>query len=77
LAVSPEPELTIARDSPAREVSEAGRARVRSELLAETNGPYITSELSYFWPSALSCQFPALQPSKLSLFPTSTQEKSA
>jgi hypothetical protein len=46
--VSPEPELTIARDRPAREVSEAGRARVRSELLAETNGPYTTSELSYF-----------------------------
>ena len=32
----------------------AGRARVRSELLAETNGPYTTSELSYFL--VLSCE---------------------
>jgi hypothetical protein len=28
---------------------QAGRARVKRELLAETNGPYITSELSLFW----------------------------
>src|SRR5271157_5306367 len=27
----------------------AGRARVKRELVAETNGSYITSELSYFW----------------------------
>ena len=52
--MSPEPELTIARDSPAREVSKAGRARVIRELLAETNGPYTTSELSYFL--AVSCE---------------------
>jgi hypothetical protein len=39
----------IARSSPAREALKAGRARVRSELLAETNGSYTTSELSYFY----------------------------
>jgi hypothetical protein len=33
---------------PAREAAKAGRARVKRELLAETNGPYTTSELSYF-----------------------------
>jgi RNA polymerase primary sigma factor len=42
LAVSPEPELR-SRETPAREVLRAGLARVRSELLAETNGPYTTS----------------------------------
>ncbi|MFZ0734525.1 MAG: hypothetical protein WAM79_19550, partial [Candidatus Sulfotelmatobacter sp.] len=33
---------------PAREATKAGQARVKRELLAETNGPYTTSELSYF-----------------------------
>jgi hypothetical protein len=32
---------------PAREAAQAGRARVKRELLAETNGPYITSELFF------------------------------
>jgi hypothetical protein len=31
---------------------QAGRARVKRELLAETNGPYITSELSLFSPES-------------------------
>ena len=53
MAVSPEPKLTIAALRPAREAAEAGRARVKRELLAETNGPYTTSELSYFLHSLL------------------------
>jgi hypothetical protein len=49
LAVSPEPERR-SRASPARETARAGQARVISELLAETNGPNITSELLLFAP---------------------------
>ena len=38
----------IARCGPARETPRAGRARVRSELLAERNRSYTTSELLFF-----------------------------
>jgi hypothetical protein len=38
----------IARSSPAREAAIAGQARVKRELLAETNDPYTTSELLIF-----------------------------
>jgi hypothetical protein len=48
LAVSPEPELDRAQ-LPRKGSSESRSARVRSELLAETNGSYTTSELSYFF----------------------------
>jgi len=65
LAVSPEPELTIAQRSLQRQ-SWAGRARVRSELLAETNGSYTTSELSYFWRKYFSDLRP--QPAIRSIF---------
>jgi len=47
LAVSPEPKRR-SRAVPAREAARAGRARVKRELLAETNGPHTTSELSLF-----------------------------
>ena len=40
----------IAQCSPARDGTESRSARVKRELLAETNGLYTTSELSYFWP---------------------------
>ena len=48
MAVSPEPELR-SRAAPRKGSSESRSARVRSELLAETNGSYTTSELSYFF----------------------------
>ena len=38
----------IARSGPAREAAKAGRARVKRELLAETNGPHTTSELLFY-----------------------------
>jgi len=47
LAVSPEPELR-SRETPRKGSLESRSARVKRELLAETNGPYTTSELSYF-----------------------------
>ena len=47
LAVSPEPELR-SRAAPRKGSSESRSARVKRELLAETNGSYTTSELSYF-----------------------------
>ena len=40
----------IAQCSPARDGTESRSARVKRELLAETNGLYTTSELSYFSP---------------------------
>jgi hypothetical protein len=46
----PGAQAKIARSGPAREAVKAGRARVKRELLAETNEPDITSELSYFLP---------------------------
>jgi hypothetical protein len=39
----------IAQCSPARDGTESRSARVKRELLAETNGLYTTSELSYFF----------------------------
>jgi len=45
--VSPEPELR-SRETPRKGSLESRSARVKRELLAETNGPYTTSELSYF-----------------------------
>ena len=47
MAVSPEPELR-SHDAARKGSSESRSARVIRELLAETNGPYTTSELSYF-----------------------------
>ncbi|SPF42083.1 hypothetical protein SBA1_420003 [Candidatus Sulfotelmatobacter kueseliae] len=45
---------------PAREAVRAGRARVKRELLAETNGSYITSELLIF----CTCQPSAFSPAQ-------------
>ena len=45
--MSPEPKRR-SRGAPAREALKAGRARVKRELLAETNGPHTTSELLFF-----------------------------
>src|SRR4029077_16392933 len=60
----PGAQAKIARSGPAREAVKAGRARVKRELLAETNEPDITSELSYFLaPSHLSHRkFPNTKP---------------
>ncbi len=67
MAVSPEPELTIARCAPqGRQRKQVERGSI-SELLAETNGSYTTSELSLFSP-----QFsPESQVSAFSLRPCS------
>jgi hypothetical protein len=48
LAVSPEPERR-SHAAPRKGSCVAGRARVERELLAETNGPDITSELFIIW----------------------------
>ena len=45
--MSPEPERDRAQQ-PRKGSSESRSARVKRELLAETNGSYTTSELSYF-----------------------------
>ena len=47
MAVSPEPELR-SRVAPRKGGDESRSARVKRELLAETNGPHTTSELFLF-----------------------------
>src|ERR1700691_5658602 len=49
--VSGEPgaQAKIARSTPQGRVARAGQARVKRELLAETNEPCITSELLILW----------------------------
>jgi hypothetical protein len=63
--VSPEPELTIARSAPQgmqRKQVEQGSI---SELLAETNGPHTTSELSYFLVISFKSSVALVKPSLL------------
>jgi hypothetical protein len=50
--VSPEPKRR-SRAAARKSSSEAGQARVKRELLAETNGPHTTSELLIFSPRQL------------------------
>ncbi|HKV80327.1 MAG TPA: hypothetical protein VJP02_19420, partial [Candidatus Sulfotelmatobacter sp.] len=60
-AVSPEPERDRAQQ-PRKGSSESRSARVKRELLAETNGSYTTSELSYFYLRVLSRESRASPP---------------